>query len=113
MEKKQRTKLQNRSIHKLFTTLSDQLNTLGLDMRVVLKPSYSIWWTPESIKRDLWCPLQKVMLDKEHTSELTTNEISKVYEQLSKIIGEKFGVEIDFPSQLQTKEYLESLSKNL
>lgn len=105
---KQRTLTQNRAIHKLFSTLSDQLNTLGLDARVILKPTYSIWWTPEMIKRDLFCPLLKVMYGKEHTSDMTTAEVSKVYEQLAQIIGEKHGVQIDFPSIENTEEYLKS-----
>lgn len=110
--KQQRTLVQNRSMHKLFRILSDQLNTLGLDMRIVLKPTYEIWWTPEMIKRDLWKPLQKVMLDKDSTTELFTDEVSKVYEQLAHIIGEKHGVEIEFPNQLQTQEYINSLQKS-
>lgn len=93
-----RTNQQNKAIHKLFTQLATELNTLGLDARLILKPTYQIWWTPEMIKRDLWKPLQKVMLNKESTTELTTAEVSKVYEQLAKIIGEKHGVSIDFPS---------------
>lgn len=109
MEK--RTLQQNKAIHKLFTTLANDLNEKGLDMRVVLKPSYHLWWTPEMIKEHLWKPLQKVMYQKESTTELDTSQISKVYEQLAKIIGEKFGVEIDFPSFEQTKEYLESYEK--
>jgi len=111
VDKKQRTILQNKAVHKLFTTLSDQLNTLGLDMKLILKPSYQIWWTPESVKRDLWKPLQKAMLDKESTADLNTDEVSKVYEQLAKIIGEKHNVEIEFPSVEQTKNYLESFKQ--
>jgi hypothetical protein len=110
-EKKQRTITQNKAMHKLFSKLSDQLNTLGLDMRVVLKPTYQIWWTPESVKRDLWIPLQIAMLNKEHTSDLYTDEVSKVFEQLAHIIGEKHGVEIDFPSQEQTESYIKSLTE--
>jgi hypothetical protein len=110
-EKKQRTITQNKAMHKLFSKLSDQLNTLGLDMRVVLKPTYQIWWTPESLKRDLWIPLQIAMLNKEHTSDLYTDEVSKVFEQLAHIIGEKHGVEIDFPSQEQTESYIKSLTE--
>jgi hypothetical protein len=110
-EKKQRTITQNKAMHKLFSKLSDQLNTLGLDMRVVLKPTYQIWWTPESVKRDLWIPLQIAMLNKEHTSDLYTDEVSKVFEQLAHIIGEKHGVEIDFPSQEQTESYVKSLTE--
>ena len=109
---KQRTIVQNRAMYKLFSNLSDQLNTLGLDMKVILKPTYQIWWTPESIKRDLWVPLQNAMLDKEHTSDLNTNEVSKVFEQLAHIIGEKHGVEIDFPSQEQTEAYIKSYETN-
>ena len=111
MEKKQRTIVQNKALHKLFGNLADQLNTLGLDMKVILKPTYQIWWTPESVKRDLWKPLQKVMLDKEHTSDLYTDEVSKVFEQLAHIIGEKHNVEIDFPSQEQTENYIKSLEQ--
>lgn len=104
----QRTKLQNRALHKLFTLLAEELNTKGLDAKVVLKPTYQIWWTPEMIKRDLWKPLQEVMYTKKSTTELNTKEVSKVYEQLGKILGEKFGTEVDFPSYEQTENYLKS-----
>ncbi len=40
MEK--RTLQQNKALHKLFTQMSDTFNTLGLDMRVVLKPEIKI-----------------------------------------------------------------------
>lgn len=97
MEK--RTLQQNKAIHKLFSMLATDLNEKGLDARLILKPTYSIWWTDEMIKRDLWKPLQKAMFNKESTTELTTAEVGKVYEQLSKIIGEKHGVDIHFPSE--------------
>ncbi len=108
----QRTKQQNRAIHKLYTDLATELNTLGLDMKIILKPSYQIWWTPESVKEHLWKPLQQVMYSKKSTTELTTMEVSKVYEQLAHIIGEKHGVEIAFPSQMETEEYLKSYENN-
>jgi len=106
--KQQRTKKQNNAMYKLFKNLSEELNTLGLDMRLVLKPTYQIWWTPEAIKRDLWKPLQKAMLDKDSTADLDTSEVSKVYEQLAKIIGEKHQVEISFPSYQETDAYIKS-----
>ncbi|MGI9118443.1 MAG: hypothetical protein ACR2IQ_02750 [Minisyncoccia bacterium] len=106
--KPKRTLKQNKSIHSLFKILSDDLNTLGLDMKVVLKPSYQIWWTPESVKEHLWKPLQKAMYQKESTTELNTAEVSKVYEQLAHILGEKFGAEVEFPNYQQTKEFIET-----
>jgi hypothetical protein len=100
-----RTLDQNRAIHKLFTMLSDNLNTLGLGMKDVLKPTTEIWWTPEAVKEYLWRPLQKAMLQKESTTELTTVEVSRVYKQLAHIIGEKHGVEIEFPSAGDIENY--------
>lgn len=78
--------------------LSDELNTAGLEMKVVLKPDYKIWWTPEAIKENLWKPLQKAMYQKESTTELTTAQVDKVFEQLAHILGEKYGLELTFPS---------------
>ena len=97
-ETKQRTLAQNRAMHKLFTKLSEDLNTLGLEMKVVLKPSYQVWWTPELVKENLWKPMQKAIFQKESTTELETSEVTKVYEAIAKGLGEKFGVEIEFPS---------------
>ena len=109
---KQRTKLQNRSIHKLFRMLSEMLNEKGLDARIILKPTYEIWWTPEMIKRDLWKPLQKAMLSKESTTELSTNEVSKVFVQLMEILGKNHGAEAEFPSQQETINYVKSLEES-
>jgi hypothetical protein len=97
-KEKQRSPKQNNALHKLFAILATDLNTKGLDAKLILKENYQILWTPEMIKRDLWKPLQKAMLQKESTASLTPVELQQVYEQLAKIIGEKHGVEIDFPS---------------
>ena len=110
MEKSKRTLQQNKALHKLFTQMSDTFNTLGLDMRVVLKPEIKILWTPEAVKRELFKPVMKAMYGKESTTELTTSEVSKVYEQIAKLIGEKFGVEIEFPSKEQLDDYWKTLT---
>jgi len=99
MEEKQRTLQQNKALHKYFEILSTDLNTLGLDARVILKPTYNIWWNPDMVKRDLFHPLCKAMFNKESTKDLTTAEVDKVYEQLSHMLGEKWGVEVSFPSE--------------
>jgi len=96
----QRTNQQNKSLHLLFTQLANGLNEAGLDARVILKPSYQIQWSPETVKRDLFCQLSKAMLNKEHTSELTRKEVNQVYEQLMQILGEKHGFYLDFPSSV-------------
>ena len=100
-----RTNQQNKAIHKLFTQMSDTFNTLGLDMRVVLKPEIKIFWTPEAVKRELWKPVMKAMYGHESTTGLDTAQVSKVYEQIARLVGEKFGVEIEFPSKEQLDDY--------
>lgn len=93
-----RTTQQNRALHKFFTLLSDELNTKGLEMPMVL--TTSIWWTPSAVKERLWRPLQKAMYNKTSTTELEKgDEINKIHEQLMFILGEKHGVDyIDFPN---------------
>lgn len=94
----QRTLQQNKALHKFFSLLALTLNEAGLDARKVMKPTYEIWWTEEMIKRDLWCQLQDVMVDKKHTSELTKQEVDKIYEQLMQMLGEKWGIYVPFPT---------------
>ncbi len=94
----QRTPLQNRAMHKYFTMLAEELNAAGLDMKTVLKPTVDIPWTPESIKNHLWRPVQDAMFDKESTTELTTKDLTQVYETLTRHLGEKFGTFCRWPS---------------
>jgi len=108
---KQRTSLQNRALHKWFTLLSAHLNEQGLDMRVVMKPEWKLWWTPEAIKENLFKPLMKAMYNKDSTTELTTAQVDKVYEQIMFILGERYGIEVPFPSQESTEQYLQSLDE--
>jgi hypothetical protein len=97
-EKKQRTLAQNRAMHLYFTQLAEELNFAGLDMKKVLKPEIDICWTPYSIKEYLWRTVQKSMLGKDSTKELTAKEINNVYMVLNRFISEKHGVNVEFPS---------------
>ena len=108
---KKRTLAQNRAMHKLFTKMSDTFNELGLDMKVILKPNINIWWTPEAVKKELWKPLMQAMYKIDSTTELNTTQVSKVYETIARHIGEKHGVEIDFPSKEQIDDYWSSFNK--
>src|SRR5262245_12906276 len=94
---KQRTAQQNKALHVYFQLISDTLNDAGLDMRVVLKPSVEIPWTPKTVKEYLWRAVQRIQLRKESTTELTTTEIDKVVQTLNAHLA-KFGIEQQFPS---------------
>lgn len=105
VEHPQRTNCQNRSLHLFFELLAEELNNAGLDMRATLKPSVSIDWTPETIKDYLWRPIQKLQLQKESTTELSTKEVSEVYETLNRHLGDRFGLHVPFPDRLSTEEF--------
>jgi hypothetical protein len=52
-------------------------------MRKILKLTYAIPWTTESVKTYLWKPFQKALVGKEHTADLSKHqEIEKVHEAL-------------------------------
>lgn len=95
-----RTSQQNRAMHKFYGMLATVLNDAGLDQRKVLNPSISIPWTPESIKENLWRPVQQAMYNKRSTTELNKQEeINAIHEVLMRHLAEKFHIEhIQFPS---------------
>jgi len=64
----------------------------------VLKPEVDIPWTPESVKNHLWRPVQDAMFDKNSTTELTTKDLTQVYEVLTRHLGQQFGTFVSFPS---------------
>ena len=92
-----RTIKQNSAMHKYFALLSSKLNEAGLTIVKVLK--IDVEWTPDSIKNELWRPIQKSVLEKESTKKLTKGEITKVYDVLNRSLGKKLGVNVPFPTK--------------
>lgn len=98
LAKDKRTIQQNKALHLWFTMLSQELNDAGLDMRKTLKPEVDIPWTSQSIKEYLWRPVQLSQLQKQSTTDLSSDEVDKVWETLNRHLGEKFGLHVPFPS---------------
>jgi hypothetical protein len=95
---KQRTLKQNKSLWLLFEMLAEELNVAGYDMKAVLKPEVDISWNKDMIHDYLWIPIQRIMTNKNSTSELTSTEIDKIFETLNRHLGQKLGISCDFPS---------------
>lgn len=115
-----RTRQQNRAMHVLFNLYAGTLNEAGLDMRKTLKESVNIPWTGAGIKEWIWKPIQKALLNKESTKELTTVEIDEVFDTINRYMGEKHGLTVKFPSieeiiweqeQLAEKQRLEKIKE--
>lgn len=94
-----RTPTQNNALHAYFRLLADALNEAGLDMRATLKPEVEIPWTEQSAKEFLWRPVQELAVGKKSTTELTTSEVSKVYDIMNRHLSEKFHLTIEFPHE--------------
>lgn len=94
MEK--RTSQQNKALHKYFELLADELNDAGLDMKKVI--TVDVPWNADTIKQWIWKPVQEAQLLKKSTTELTTPEVSKVYETVNRLMATKFSVSVPFPS---------------
>jgi hypothetical protein len=90
-QKTSRSSRQNRALHLFFEFLAAALNDAGLDMRTVLKPEVDIPWTPETVKENLWRPIQIALLKKKSTTELETGEVGKVEEVLMRHLVKEFG----------------------
>jgi hypothetical protein len=109
--KKQRTLKQNNTLHLYLSMLATELNDSGNDMRKVLKPTVDIPWSTDTCKRFLWKPIQEVMMDKKSTTELTTDELDKIYKVLDRHVSEKCGIHVEFPSIENSEEYYKSLEQ--
>ena len=96
-EEKQRTLLQNRSLHLYLTQLAEELNAAGLEISVVLKRRPSVPWSLETIKNLLWRPLQEAQLGKKSTTTLTTKECDLIYNTLNRFTSE-MGIFVPWPS---------------
>ena len=88
---KSRSSKQNRAMHLFFEFLAASLNDAGLDMRTVLKPEINIPWSAETVKENLWRPVQVALLQKKSTTELETGEVSKVEDVLMRHLIKEFG----------------------
>ena len=95
----QRTLTQNKAMHKYFELLAEALNEAGYDMKRLLKEEVDIPWTKESVKEHLWKPIQEIMIKAKSTTELNTAQPNNIYLVLSRHIGEKTGVYVDWPNR--------------
>lgn len=101
IEKQQRTLSQNKSIHLYCDMLAYELKSVGFDIRKTLREDFQIPWDKDSVKKLMWHPVQKSMFGTTSTAQLTTDQVSKVYEVIRKHIYELTIGEVDvlFPSR--------------
>ena len=98
---KQRTLSQNAALHLWYERVSDALKASGYSVQEVLKNfTMEVEWTPGAVKEILWRHAQKIMFNKESTTNLDkSKEIDAVYDVMNRFLGEKLHIEnIPFPA---------------
>jgi len=98
----QRTVLQNSCLHEYISDLSNALNEGGYDVGTTI--TVKVNFTPETVKEYMFKKVMKALYpDKTSTKQLSTIEISEVYENLNRMTAERFGIGLQWPSRLNTR----------
>lgn len=105
---RKRTLQQSKAIRVFDKLLCDALNQSGLGMRLVLRPTYQIDWTPDSVHRELWLAVQKAKFGTSSSTELLKlGQIEEIHKEIMLILGERFNLPyINFPSVSSEEETL-------
>ena len=98
--KKTRTQKQNRSIRKWCSNVSKRLSDGGITVKRYFSKPIDTNFTPELVMELIWRPNQINVTGKKSSTQLETNEVTKVYEQANLETSENFFVHEPFPSNM-------------
>ena len=95
---KKRTLKQNACLHSYFQQLADEMNAAGYTADAVIKVPIS--FTAENVKEYMCKPVMRVLYPEiESTTELDTQQLQFLYENMNNLTGQKFGVSLDWPTR--------------
>jgi len=93
-----RTLTQNKALHLYCGMVADALNDAGYDVNTFFKGGYSVPFSKEIVKTELWKPIQKAMTDETSTTKVKKLEYSDIYDVLNSKLAE-YGIHVPFPSR--------------
>jgi hypothetical protein len=93
-----RTNKQNNSLHLLFRQLAEGLNDAGFEIEHPFNPKFKLAYTENDIKKFFFMPIIKQAYEKDHTSDLTTKELSDACSAMIDSINQATGVYVPYPS---------------
>jgi hypothetical protein len=100
---RQRTDLQNDSIHLFCRWIADAANGAGYEMKIsspLLSSDIEVPWTRESVKERIWRRVQTAKYpDRKSTTKLERGEVSEIADVIIRHLGEKRGLIVSFPSK--------------
>ena len=96
--KSTRSTAQNSALHLWFTQLSEELNSKGFSVKMILEAGAEVEWTPVLIKEIMWRKLQVVMFGKRSTTQLfKSKEIDDIFDTINRVIIERTKGQIEVP----------------
>ena len=98
---RQRTKPQNRALHKYCELLSTAFNDAGLDVHHTLSHGIEVPWSPLLVKELIWKKVQIPLLNIKSTTQLDRKQCSEVYEVINRHTATTFGISMPFPHKEQ------------
>jgi hypothetical protein len=94
---KQRTSQQNKSIHKYFQEVAQELNESGITLDVLLS-GLEVDITPHVVK-DIFRKIGSVKFGIKSTADLTTKQIQECWEEFNRHLSRpEIAVHVPFPS---------------
>ena len=96
-----RTDQQRKAIEVYCREVAEALNEHGVDLEAVLsEKAIPVPCTQANIKENIFKPIEHALFpDKTSTTQLSTFEVTEVYDIMNKWLGERFGVHVPFPSE--------------
>jgi len=100
---RQRTSIQNDSIHLFCRQIADACNDSGYEMVIssaILKSDLYVPWSQSSVKERIWRTVQVAKYPaRKSTTQLERKEVSEIAEIITRHLGENKGLHVPFPSQ--------------
>lgn len=86
---RQRSLSQNSAAHLFFRNLSDSLNDAGMEQHVFFKDGFFVNWNPETVKENIWKPVQVAICGESSTTKPTREQYVKIYEHVNRLLSAK------------------------
>lgn len=97
---KQRSQLQNNSLHLWSEWYASKLNEMGFDVRHVINETMKkpdVPWTGSAFKALVIHPITEAVTGKKSTSSMSSSECVVVSDSINKIFGERAGIFVPWP----------------
>ena len=104
-----RTLQQNKSLYKYFSQVATELNNHGIGLKIALQ-DLEVDVTDHNIK-SMFKSILLTKFGKTSTADMTTKELNECYDEMNRHFS-KLGIQVDFPSQENTENYLLSFNQN-